>query len=301
MANGDVNGVVASLHATADDRRFDVETGRPAALSNELRPPSLTLGPVREAERRGSAPRLAGCADLNKLDEVASQLREICRTAALDLSYRVGELIIREVYDNKFEIWGEQGTRRTSYRLLAARGDLPLSPSALCKSVAVYVLSERLGGRAHWKHLGSSHLQEVLALPAEEQDRVLQTAEAEHWTVARIRAEVSSVKPKRNRRKGQAHFRAAVGALRDCISKHRDSLVAMDGLEGIDSGVAGQFCDIVAFLKLQVHELEQTLSRFKVKQRAAMSARESFIRPAASELQNEASPSVAVLAAAAER
>src|SRR3954468_4903844 len=99
------------------------------------------------------APRVA--IDDQALDALASQLNDICRTATLNLSYRVGEFIIRHLYAGSFQQWGEEGTHRPSYRQLAARGDLLLSPSALCKSVAVYALSERLGGRQAWKHLSA--------------------------------------------------------------------------------------------------------------------------------------------------
>jgi hypothetical protein len=233
MAQPHVDVVSTSLHGSAEGVRFDVET-----------------------------------VGVDKLDRVASQLREICRTATLDLSYRVGELIIREVYDNQIKLWGQQGTRRPSYRLLAARGDLPLSPSALCKSVAVYVLSERVGGRASWKHLGASHVQEVLALDAAQQERLLQEADAQRWTVTRIRAEVSSLKPIRRSRRRVTELVRAVGALQACLSKHRDTLTHVGSLDDVDRGLTGRLCDAVTVLKLQIEQLEQALNQYKRNQLA---------------------------------
>jgi hypothetical protein len=255
---------------------FDVETAGVRVAPAVVAEASLHGGPVGSDEGRRARP-LPSSLDTAKIDHVAVQLKEICRTATLDLCYRIGELVIREIYDNQLDLWGKQGTRRLSYRVLASRGDLPLSPSALCKSVAAYALSERLGGRARWRHLGASHVQEVLSLEASEQDRILRVAESERWTVARIRSEVSAVKPTRRIHQSEARFRRSVGALRACISKHQRTLASLDALEGLDPEVAGQFCDAVAFLKLQVHELEAALGRYKeMKQRSG--ARPSFIR-----------------------
>src|SRR5262249_42992190 len=124
------------------------------------------------------------------LDRVARQVNEICRCATFDLSLRIGAVIINELYDGSIELWEKEGSRRPMYRKLAARGDLLLSPSGLCRAVAVHALCERLGGRARWRHLSTSHLQEILPLDRPQQERLIQIAEAERWTVAQLRSEV---------------------------------------------------------------------------------------------------------------
>jgi hypothetical protein len=254
-----IASVSSGSFGTTGAGRFDVETGL------------VQKQPVRNASGIGQLMPPPGLED-GKLDHLALQLKEICRSATLNLSYRIGELIIRELYDNHIELWGQQGTRHISYRLLAARGDLPLSPSALCKSVAVYALSERLGGTARWRHLGVSHVQEVLSVEASEQERLLRLAETERWTVARLRSEVSAFRPGR-RGRGEASFRKSVDALRACISKHQATLASIDTIENVDHDVADLFCEAVTSLKLQVHELEHALDRYKERQRAKGGAR----------------------------
>jgi hypothetical protein len=133
----------------------------------------------------------AKCLHTNRLDEVARRVNEVCRSATFDLAFTIGQLIIHELYGGSICEWRRHGTARPSYRALAARKDLLLSPSALCRSVGVYVLAERLGGRQRWKHLCVSHLKEVLPLPECEQDRILEVAEREAWTVSELRERLS--------------------------------------------------------------------------------------------------------------
>jgi hypothetical protein len=123
------------------------------------------------------------------LEGLAQRINDVCRSATLDLVFRVGELVIEELFERSIQLWERSGVRAGSYRALAARGDLMLSASALCRAVGVYALVERLGGRARWSHLTASHFQEALSLEGESQDALLQVAEEQHWPVARLRAE----------------------------------------------------------------------------------------------------------------
>ncbi|HEY3252715.1 MAG TPA: hypothetical protein VGJ91_02165 [Polyangiaceae bacterium] len=123
------------------------------------------------------------------LEGLTQRINEICRSVTLDLAFKVGELVVKELFSRRTELWERDGRRAPSYRALAARGDLMLSASALCRAVGVYVLVERLGGRERWTHLGASHFQEVLSLGAESRKALLQEAEEKQWPVARLRAE----------------------------------------------------------------------------------------------------------------
>lgn len=133
------------------------------------------------------------------LDNLARRINGICRSATFDLTYRVGQLIIQELFVGCPRLWEKQGTRSHSYRALAARGDLMLSASALCRAVGVYVLVERLGGRQRWRHLSASHFQEVLSLDVESRTEVLTSAEENRWPVSRVRAEVRTLKAGRTK------------------------------------------------------------------------------------------------------
>jgi hypothetical protein len=78
--------------------------------------------------------------------------------------------------------------------------DLLLSPSALWRAVAVYELCERFGGRSRWEHLTASHLKEVLSLDGPDQERLLNAAQTQGWSVSRLRAEVIQQRSKGERR-----------------------------------------------------------------------------------------------------
>ncbi len=143
------------------------------------------------------------------LDSVVSALNEICRNATLDLAFRVGEFIVSRLFRHDPGLWDRgRGVRDSSYRALAARGDLILGPAALCRAVSVYVLVTRLGGRARWAYLSASHFQEVLPLPELEQRLLLETAEAGRWSVARLRGEIQRTRSPRDQRASRALVRS---------------------------------------------------------------------------------------------
>jgi hypothetical protein len=134
------------------------------------------------------------------VDALALQLNEICRTATIDLVFRVGEFIILRLFNGSVDSWERGGVRRVSFRTLAKRDDLILSSSALCRAVSIYVLIQRSGGRQHWRHLSASHFQEVLSLPTEQQRALLAEAERERWSVLQLRAEAGAQRHGHRRR-----------------------------------------------------------------------------------------------------
>ncbi len=193
--------------------------------------------------------------DPSRIGDVASRINDICRTATLDLAFRVGEIVIRELYDGSFDTWTQEGTRRPSYRKLAQRGDLLMSPSALCRAVAVYSLCERLGGRASWRHLTASHLQEVLSLPAAQQERLLNVAEAERWPVARLRAEVSKRRPTR-RRTSRLRPARLVERLKEFLG-----MVDLEVLDGLEASASEELSEVVGDVQRCLAEIESALQR----------------------------------------
>lgn len=158
-----------------------------------------------------------------QLDSVVERLNAICRTATLDLAFQVGQCVITWLFCGDSRLWEREGARRPSYRALAARGDLALSASALCRAVGVYVLVERLGGLERFRYLTASHFQEVLPLDAASQRVLLDEAEANHWSVARLRSAARScnLEPPRSRHPTQLR---AMQRISDALSKHRDEL-----------------------------------------------------------------------------
>jgi hypothetical protein len=189
------------------------------------------------------------------MHDLASRINEICRTATLDLAYRVGELVIAELYEGNLDGWAREGTRSVSYRKLAQRPDLLMSPSALCRAVAVYSLCERMGGRATWRHLTASHLQEVIPLPSQQQERLLKVAEAERWPVARLRAEVSKRRPTRRRTSG-SRIRKMVTLLKAFRGMVGEEVVAV---LGEDPDASRDFYQLVSDVQRSLTEIQCAL------------------------------------------
>ena len=157
------------------------------------------------------------------LDALAQRLNDICRAATLDLTFRVGEFVIKNLFGGDSSRWDKDGARKRSYRALASRGDLPLSASALCRAVGVYVLVEQLGGPERWLHLTASHFQEVLPIAAEKRTALLLGAETGRWSVARLRAEANLCKDA----PGETPSPSVVRSLRSVVlglTRHHDAL-----------------------------------------------------------------------------
>ena len=196
----------------------------------------------------------------SKLDDLAQRINDASRKATLDLAYTVGGLIIRELYDGSLAMWSRQGTRRGSYQELAARSDLLLSPTALCRAVGVYVLCERNGGRRSWPHLSVSHLQEVLALHSPVQERLLTMAEVERWSVSRLRSEVAKQRP----RPARGRPRSTVKSVRDLLSfiaARKESLSQPKDLDSLDARAVDELRRTLALLREELERLEQALPK----------------------------------------
>jgi hypothetical protein len=194
-----------------------------------------------------------------KLDEITMRINQASRKAAFDLVYAVGAIIIKELYGGDLSAWGRQGTRAPSYQQLAARNDLVLSPSALCRAVGIYALCERNGGRGSWPHLAASHFQEVLALDPKQQARLLGIAESEGWTVSRLRTEISKQRPTRNR--GRRHsLMTSVRDLRTFFVDRQESLFDTKGIRRLDARNVAEVMETLGIVRQELERLEKLLA-----------------------------------------
>jgi hypothetical protein len=238
---------------------------RERALAATLDRPTLVReSGLRPAPMSVARPAELAVVDQDRLDKLARRINALYREATLDVTYSIGRLVISELYDGSVALWGEQGTRRLSYRKLASRGDLLLSPSALCRSVAIYALCERMGDRNGWRHLTASHLQEVLVLDATHQERLLRAADEENWSVSRLRAEVTKQRPgsARSRRTGVVQ---AARLLRTFVAKHQAAFEDAEAIRRIDHDLAQELASLVENLKASLGAVEQALATREVR------------------------------------
>jgi hypothetical protein len=192
------------------------------------------------------------------LDAVARRINALAHETTLNFAYSVGDLIVRELFEGDLALWGKHGTRATSYRQLAARSDLSLSPSALCRAVGIYALCERHGGPASWPKLSASHLQEVLGLPPSQQERFLRVAESEGWSSARLRAEIANERPKETRGRPRGLLKT-VRELETFLTETHESLLDAKGFAQLDHTTASDLHQTLSTLQRDLDALEMLL------------------------------------------
>ncbi|MBC8068411.1 MAG: hypothetical protein IAG13_08765 [Deltaproteobacteria bacterium] len=147
----------------------------------------------------------AACRSVERrdLDVLVNELRRLTQAATLDLALAVGRLVVERFYGGSTAAWRLRGRRCASFRKLAARADLPMSASALYRSVAIYELWERVGDVATWKHVGVCHARAVLGLPPVDQEQLLRRAEDEAMTVRQLESAASGLRELRHERRGR--------------------------------------------------------------------------------------------------
>jgi hypothetical protein len=210
--------------------------------------------------------------DAVDLDGIAQRLNDICRSATFDLTFRIGQLIIQELFVGCPLLWEKHGIRSSSYRALAARGDLMLSASALCRAVGIYVLVERLGGRERWRYLSTSHFQEVLSLDVASSAKVLTSAEENRWPVSRVRSEVRTLK-RRGQNKGTNDQAKVLKRLSAQLASCQDLLCAIDLREAEEEASPQVVRETVNGIYAQMSQLSTT-----VEERSFAMQRQSDVR-----------------------
>lgn len=197
------------------------------------------------------------------IDAVVAELRAITNGTALELSLRVGKLIINRFYRGDLSRWRSRGPKQASFRTLARRPDLPMSAAALYRSVALYELVVNLGGLEQWQSVGPTHLRTVLSLSQCEQKRLLGCVQKERWTVERLESEVRASKQRGPLKVGRPPLPRVVKALRRVTKRVREEA------DAITSGPAETLraADLVelrrglALARERLDSIEQHLSR----------------------------------------
>jgi hypothetical protein len=170
----------------------------------------------------------AGVCD-EQLDLVVSQLRRVCRQATMEYALNVGRIIIHNFYNGDISAWRKRGPKEASFRRLARRPDLPMSPVLLYRCVATYELCERVDALARWNNINVSHIRAVLNLPDDKQIELLSRANAERWPVRRLEEVASATRNHRDsRRSSGQHLIRTVKTLSRVLTNQAENVASLD-------------------------------------------------------------------------
>jgi hypothetical protein len=128
---------------------------------------------------------------------VVEELRHVTSSSNLEHALKTGQVILQRIFEGRVDLVRNERTTCAAFRLLVAHRGLPRglqSGKALWLTVQMAELAERHGDELDlmsMRHIGPSHVRAVLGLPAEDELRLLLSAEADKWTVVAIEAQAS--------------------------------------------------------------------------------------------------------------
>jgi hypothetical protein len=216
--------------------------------------------------KRSDAPKPA--AD-DRLALLVQQLRELANTdIGIEQSVAIGRLVIEHLYGGELAAWRDRGPKAHSLRALARRAKLPISSSALYRSIALYELSEVLGGLEPWVRagLGISHLRLVLGLDVDDQRGLLDRAVTHAWTVAELEREAAGARrraPKRASRGGRPRtprFMKCLQHLRKIAESPEDMFGDLDAVRDMDSAQRREIHETLAVVRARCDQLERRIA-----------------------------------------
>jgi hypothetical protein len=197
-----------------------------------------------------------------RIDKAVVAINALVNREALALALGVGEVVIDEFFGGDLATWRAVGTKELTFRALAARSDLEMTPTRLYYSVGIFELSQELGGLEQFAPpLTYSHLRLVLGKPADEQRRLLTAAKSEGWTVARLAQEVDAATGKADRQpqlRAMTEVRRAFRQLGEILDDS-EGLVADLGRAGIDPEATGPLAGALDQLRAQLQQLNEHL------------------------------------------
>ena len=204
-----------------------------------------------------------------RVEILAEELRELGRDASVEQAVEIGRRVVEVLYEGDLSSWRSRGPKAHSLRTLARRCGVSLSSSALYRAVALYELSERLGGVESWTEagLGISHMRLVLGLPRDEQRRLLDATARGSWTVAELEREATLVRaraPKPGRRGGRPRlprFVKSIRRLRKCADNKDELLGDLDSAAQMDREKIAELRASLATVRARCDELDLALKQ----------------------------------------
>jgi len=197
-----------------------------------------------------------------KIDRVVAEINSTISREALTVALGTGKLVIDNFYEGKVAGWQERGTKDTSFRALAARRDLEMTPTRLYYSVGIFQMSVELGGLEQFAPpLTYTHLRNVIGHPVEEQRRLLTLAKDQGWTVARLLEEIDGLAEKAGKDpqpRALTEVRRAFRQLREILDE-TEGLLADLRRAGIDPTASESLGRVLELLRVELVALNPRL------------------------------------------
>jgi hypothetical protein len=212
-----------------------------------------------DLERRPASVSLIKPFDEGTIDALVQDIKRLHHAAGVRFAILLGQLIIERIFAGDLARWQERGRKDISFRRLARHAELPFGASTLSRAVGIYMLSKRRKDLLAFEHIGSSHLHEVAGLHWQTQDRLLDRAEAEKWSVRRLRREIVQQSVRRTRKRSMPQFARHVWSLASGVAEAAllADIERIDLLSDVDIRV---LADVVRRLIAQAETLEGRLS-----------------------------------------
>jgi len=139
------------------------------------------------------------------IDEAYEELRQVQRDATLTLAIKMGQIIVTRLYGGSLEAWRRHGPKESSLRKLAKKFEADgsgTSASTLSRAVGIYDLEQRVGVSAR-KQLTVTHVRAVLGLPEDQQEKLLDKAEATGWSTRKMEDQARRARQRLARGRGR--------------------------------------------------------------------------------------------------
>lgn len=194
---------------------------------------------------------------LRAIDALVQEIGGLGELSLLEDSVRLGKLVVDRMYGGEISEWRRRDGENVSFRTLTGREDLKLSAVTLYRAVGLYEISLRLGELSQWPSLGASHFRAVMSMSDQEQRALLGAAQAEGWSVRRMEAECSRLRPAR--RRGRRRLPGCVKVIRQMDRVATNQIMDTSGVEQLEPVEVQAVYDAVLRLRQQLEHVETKL------------------------------------------
>lgn len=194
---------------------------------------------------------------LQAIDVLVQEIGGLEELSLPEDSVRLGKLVVDRMYGGEISEWRRRDGVNVSFRTLTGRQDLKLSAVTLYRAVGLYELTLRIGELSQWPSLGAAHLRAVMGMGDQDQRALLNAAQAQGWSVRRMEAECSQLRP--DRRRGRRRLPGFVKVVRQIDRVATNQLLDTSRVEELEPVELQALYDVVLRLKQQLEQVEAKL------------------------------------------